>query len=187
MWPVWWSYHFCLPCLVADTAFDEGAGVIKIPGGVAQKFRALLTVADSLSRIEKDEQDSSPVMRCFRKVRCCSKPCPDDPLYTLAVEGPINVATQLVRPRKGEVISAIVTWRSSKELTLLSLATINEQGAELDLLKKFFREEVDFFQGASKVISLSADSTPSKKQLEANKEANSVTTPEAWSKRFRST
>jgi len=25
---------FCPPCLVADTAFEEGAGVVKIPGGV---------------------------------------------------------------------------------------------------------------------------------------------------------
>ena len=27
---------FCPPCLVAETAFEEGAGVIKIPGGVSQ-------------------------------------------------------------------------------------------------------------------------------------------------------
>ena len=27
---------FCPPCLVADTAFEEGAGVIKIPGGVSK-------------------------------------------------------------------------------------------------------------------------------------------------------
>ena len=138
---------FCPPCLVADTAFEEGAGVIKIPGGVSQKFRALLTIADKPTRIEKDAEDSSPVVRCIRKVQCFSSTKETDPFYTLAVEGPINVATQLLVPRKGDVISALVTWRSTKEMTLLSLAPVTEQGTDLEALKKFFVEEVNFYKG----------------------------------------
>ena len=129
---------FCPPCLVGDTAFEEGAGVIKVPGGVSQKFRALLTITDKPTRIEKDNDDSSPVVRCIRKVQCFSSTNEIDPFYTLAVEGPINAATQLLVPRKGDVISALVTWRSAKELTLLSYAPVVEQGAELKALENFF-------------------------------------------------
>ena len=103
------------------------------------------------------------------------------------MEGPINVATQLLVPRKGDVISALVTWRSAKELTLLSYAPVMEQGAELNALKNFFLEEVNFYKDDSKakVISMSEESTPSKRHLAAIQESSKVTTPEPWMKRNR--
>ena len=176
---------FCPPCLVEDTAFEEGAGVTKVPGGVSEKFRTLVTIADRPTRVEKDNNDSSPVVRCTRRVQCCLSNKETDPFYTLAVEGPINVANRLLLPRKGEVISALVTWRSAKELTLLSYAPAMEKGAELDAFKKFFLEEVNFYKGESKSISLAIDSTPTKRQFEATKASKMLATPEPWSKRNR--
>ena len=101
------------------------------------------------------------------------------------VEGPINVATQLLVPRKGDVISALVTWRSAKELTLLSYAPAMEKDAELDALKNFLLEDVNFYKGGSKVISLAVDSTPTKRQLDATQASKKLATPEPWSKRNR--
>ena len=176
---------FCPPCLVEDTAFEEGAGVTKVPGGVAEKFWTLVTISDKPTRIEKEDNDSSPVVRCTRKVQCCLSNKETDPFYTLAVEGPINVANRLLLPRKGEVISALVTWRSAKELTLLSYAPAMEKGAELDAFKKFFLEEVNFYKGESKSISLAIDSTPTKRQFEATNASKMLATPEPWSKRNR--
>ena len=121
----------------------------------------------------------------MRKVRCCSSIKDNDPIYNLAVEGPINVATQLLVPRKGDVISALVTWRSAKELTLLSYAPVMEKGAELNTFKNFFLEEVNFYKVDSKVISMAVDSTPTKRQLAATHESKKLATPEPWSKRSR--
>ena len=83
------------------------------------------------------------------------------------------------------MISALVTWRSAKELTLLSYAPVTEQGAELDALKNFFPEEVNFYKVDSKVISMAVDSTPTKRQLAATQESKKLATPEPWSKRNR--
>ena len=176
---------FCPPCLVADTEFEEGAGVIKIPGGVTQKFRALLIISDKPSRIAKENDDSSPVVRCSRKVQCCSSAKESDPFYTLAAEGEINFCSQLLVPRKGDVISAVVTWRTSKELTLLSYAAVTEQGADLQALENFFLEEVSFYKTDSKYLSMTVGATPTKRQLEATRESMKMVTPEPWSKRNR--
>ena len=172
---------------MADTAFEEGAGVVKVPGGVAQKFRALLVIVDRQSPIERKEDENSPLLRCARKVQCCSSAKETDPSYILAVEGPINVATQLLTPRKGDVFSALVTWRSTKEMTLLSLAPVTEQGTDLEALKKFFVEEVNFYKDDSKakVISMPEEATPTKRHLAAIQESSKVTTPETWIKRNR--
>ena len=71
------------------------------------------------------------------------------------------------------------------ELTLLTYAPVVEQGAELDSLKNFFIEEVNFYKGDSKAISLAVDSTPTKRQLVATEAAKKLATPEPWSKRNR--
>ena len=128
---------FCPPCLVADTSFEEGAGLIKIPGGTSQKFRTLLTIRDNPPRVESGSDDNSPVVRCARKVQCSLHDTVTDLSYVLAIEGPINVATQLIAPRKGDVVFAVVTWRSTNELTLLAYAPAPSASEELISLKTF--------------------------------------------------
>ena len=72
-------------------------------------------------------------------------------------------------------------------MTLLSLAPVTEQGTELEALKKFFVEEVNFYKDDSKakVISMPEEVTPTKRHLAAIQESSKVTTPEPWMKRNR--
>ena len=67
----------------------------------------------------------------------------------------------------------------------MSYAPVVEQGAELEAFKSFFMEEVNFYKGTPKVITMAVESTPTKRQLEATQASKKFTTPEPWSKRNR--
>ena len=75
---------FC-PCLVAETPFDEGAGVVVIPGGTAPKSQTLLQIADKPSKVERGSCDNSPMVRCARKAKCGVQGTDADPSYNLVI------------------------------------------------------------------------------------------------------
>ena len=113
---------------MSDVSFEEGAGVTLVPGGGTKKFRALLRVLDTQATTKR-ESDGSPVVRCSRKVCCALRPEGDDISFTLSSVGPIDFATRLCTPRKDEILHAIVSWRSKKDLVLLAFCSIDSTEA----------------------------------------------------------
>ena len=176
---------FCPPCLIADTSFDEGAGVIIIPGGTSPKFRTLLQVVDKPPRVERGAGENSPMVRCERKVQCGVKSTDVDPSYNLVIEGPINVATQLLAPRKGDVIFAVVAWRTSKEITLLAFAPAPSDSETLTILKTFFKEETQHYKAESVDLGMETEVTPIRRKKAAEEASGKTATPEPWGKRKR--
>ena len=126
---------------MADTSFEEGAGLIIIPRGTSQAFRTLLTIIDNPPRVGRVSGDNSPMVRCARKCQCAAQGTDAGTSYDLVIEGPIDVAAQLLGPRKGDVIYAVVAWRTMHELTLLALAPAPMANEELTALKSCFKEE----------------------------------------------
>ena len=180
------------PCLVADTSFEAGAGVTLVPGGTAQKFRALLTVLDKQATTERLD-DASPAVRCTRKVCCALQREDDATTYVLSSVGPINFATRLHAPRKGETLHAIVSWRSATELALLAFMTPGdgaEGAAGAADFKTFFATEARLnktfhVEPTRWGVQFADGDTPSKKHKEAIDAARKLATPEPWAKRNR--
>ena len=180
----------CPACPVADTQFEEGAGVTLVPGGTTQKFRALLTVLDKQATTERVDE-ASPAVRCARKVCCALQEEGETTTYTLCSVGPINFATRLHTPRKGETLHAIVSRRSTQELTLLAFTIEGEStGDAASAFKAFFAKEAQLnkaFHEEPTNSSVQFDDavTPVRKHKKAIGAARKLTTPEPWSKRNR--
>jgi hypothetical protein len=178
------------PCAVKDTSFEEGAGVTLVPGGTAQKFRALLIVMDKQATTERVD-DGSPAVRCTRKVCCALRDESDETTYTLNSVGPISFATQLTGPRKGETLHAIVAWRGKEELVLLAFMTAAVSMEDALAFKVFFALEAKltkaFHEGQEPIsaIGLPEKLTPKKRHTQALEAARQLATPEAWAKRNR--
>ena len=178
----------CPPCAMMDTSFDEGAGVAVVPGGSAECFRGLLEIMDKPPTAER-ESDTSPACRVSRKAACVLRPQGDTTTYTVTLTGPINVATRLLAPRKGEVIHAVLTWRSKTMVTVIAFAPALE-ARDIDAYKKFFALEVDLHKNTGdteKITTLPRmlNLTPERRSLEATAAASALATPEPWSKRAR--
>ena len=86
------------------------------------------------------------MVRCARKVQCGVDGTDDGHSYNLLIEGPINVASQLLAPRKGDVILAIVAWRTTKELTLLAFAPAPTDEESLTAFTAFPNEETQYYK-----------------------------------------
>jgi hypothetical protein len=185
----------CPACAVADTSFEEGAGVTLVPGGTAQKFRALLTVLDKQATTERAEDatradDASAAVRCSRKVSCALKDEADTTTYIINSVGPINFATRLLTPRKGELLHAIVSWRSKTQLALLAFVSAADTEEDAAAFRDFFATEVQLIKASleeptKSVVEFEAGTTPSKKHKEAMDAARQLATPEPWAKRNR--
>ena len=192
--PVLWSANnfgkvsFCPPCAIAETSFEEGAGVTLVPGGATQKFRALLKVLDSAATTARADE-ATPAVRCSRKVCCALRGSADETTYKLNSVGSIEFATRLCSPRKNEMLHAIVSWRTKTDLVLQALCNTDE--AEAADFKEFFSIEVKINKAIhddsnQSRVQFSEESTPTKKHKEAMDAAGLLATPEPWAKRSRS-
>ena len=185
----------CPPCALADTKFEEGAGVVVVPGGTTQMFRALLIVTDKQGTTEPTEttartEEASPAVRCRRKVTCALQETAEPVTHILQSVGSLSFATKLLQPRKGEILHAIVTWRSQAELTLIAFATAADKEADAQLFKQFFAKEVEIANmqetlSPVNIVRFGEEDTPCKKHKEAITAAEGLVTPEQWSKRMR--
>ena len=180
---------FSPACAMADTSFEEGAGVTLVPGGVTQKFRALLTVLDKQATTERLD-DASPAVRCSRKVCCALRKEADETTYMLSSVGPIDFATRLHAPRKGETLHAVVSWRGKKDLALLTFIIAADTPENAVPFKEFFVMETqlnkDFFASEAGLgLQLADGDTPSKKHQQVIDAARILATPESWVKRQR--
>lgn len=178
----------CPPCAMEDTSFDAGAGVAIVPGGSAECFRALLEILDKPPAAER-ESETSPACRVSRKAACVLRQEGVDTTYTVALTGPINVATRFLGPRKGEVIQAVLTWRSDSTVTLIAFAPAPD-GRDLDAYKAFFAMESSLHKtpdDTEKITTLPrmTNMTPQRRSVEASAAACVLATPEPWSKRVR--
>ena len=178
--------RYAPPCALADTSFDLGAGIAVVLGGSAASFRVLLDIADHPPKPER-ESDTSPAVRVTRKVLCALRRDDDKTVHNLTQLGPINIATRLLGPRKGERIHAIVSRRSADGLTLLGFtAAPTESQAYLEVfaaetkLHKQHRSDP-----TTATLTVTADQTPLKKQSAAIDASKVLATPEPWAKRAR--
>ena len=89
----------CPPCMLADTTFNQGAGVTLVPGGSVMCFRALLEVFDKPQSMQR-ETDTSPALRVTRKVQCALRAQSDAEPLALVQNGPIELVSRLVGPKK---------------------------------------------------------------------------------------
>jgi hypothetical protein len=176
----------CPPCAVADTSFDAGSGLAVVPGGGADSFRVLVRVVDKPPTAER-ESEASPAVRVTRKVECVLAPSQNTQPVSVTFSGPINVATNFLPPRKGEVIHALVSWRCDDALTLLSFCDAPFDAAQYDAYQLLFRKEVDLHKGVddAKLYKDEKDHTPNSKHKAVMWDAQQAATPEPWSKRMR--
>ena len=133
--------------------------------------------------------DASPAVRCSRKVCCALRGSADETTYKLNSVGSIDFATRLCTPRKDEILHAIVSWRSKKDLVLLAFCSTDD--ADAADFKEFFAQEVQInkaiHEGTNQSrVHFSEESTPTKKHKEAMDAAGQLATPEPWAKRSRS-
>ena len=174
----------CPPCAVGDTSFDEGAGVTVVPGGAAQRFRALLTILDKQATTDRTD-DASPAVRCSRKVCCSLRAEGDTATYTIFSIGPIGFATRLMSPKKGDSIHAIVSWRNNTDLTLRAFVPLEDNADDAVGFKAFFEKETQLNKDIVSVLKISSQSSPTKRHKEAMDASQELATPEPWTKRNR--
>ena len=189
------SSSTCPACAVADTSFEEGAGVTLVPGGSCQKFRALLKVEDKQAVTQRVEdgarvEDSSPAVRCSRKVSCALRGDASTATYTVNAVGPLSFATRLLTPRKGELLHAIVSWKSTTQLALLAFVVAAESPEEATAFAKFFEKETNLVKIAAEepsksLVEFASEDTPTKKLTAAKQAARDLASPEPWAKRTR--
>jgi RNA polymerase subunit RPABC4/transcription elongation factor Spt4 len=166
----------CPPCAVAATSFDLGAGVALVPGGSSLSFRVLLQFTDKPGSAKR-ESESSPIVRVTRKAQCVLRKENDAVVYNLTQNGPIDVATKLLGPVKGEIIHAVVAWRGVE--TKIA-----------DEFKAFFAQEVSLHAGSldeTTCATLTMDKafTPIRRQREVIGASSDINSPEPWNKRAR--
>ena len=101
------------------------------------------------------------------------------------IEGPINVASQLLIPRKDEVVHAVVAWRTTKELTLFAFASAPTAVADLAAFKEFFKEETQYYNATPQELPWEPACTPTRRHKKSIEDARKAATPEPWTKRNR--
>jgi hypothetical protein len=177
----------CPPCSMSTTSFEMGAGVSIVPGGSAISFRVLLQLTDNPTSAERPN-DNSPAVRVTRKVKCSIADASDSKVYNLSQLGPMLVTMQLLVPQKGEMIHAMVAWRSDDFLTLLSFSRILDDVK--DEFRTFFKTEVGAFAdsvdstGTSTSV-IDSELTPIRRIQAAELLSSTICSPEPWSKRTR--
>ena len=119
-------------------------------------FRALVVLKDATGTTKR-ESELSPVVKVTRKMQCVfAREVPTS--LDVTVAGTLDHATKLQQPRKNEVLLAIVSWRSEKELSLLAWSEVNQD--EKDFTIENFAKECDLHAvmfGTSSTSSLSEE------------------------------
>ena len=110
--------------------------------------------------------------------------------YTLNSVGPLNFATLLHAPRKGETLHAIVSRRRHNELVLLAFVMVEEASEGKYSFKTFFAMEAQLNKAhhadpTQSGVQIDKTATPTKKQKEAMEASRRLATPEPWVKRSR--
>ena len=113
-----------------------------LAGTTAPRRSILLQLTDNPTSAERPN-DNSPAVRVTRKVKCSIADASDSKVYNLSQLGPMLVTMQLLVPQKGEMIHAMVAWRSDDFLTLLSFSRILDDVK--DEFRTFFKTEVGAF------------------------------------------
>ena len=110
-------------------------------------------------------------------------------MLDVTVAGSLDHATKLQQPRKTEVILAIVSWRSAKELSLLAwsdvdsteLATTGQHfSKECDIHKAMYAEDSD-----TSLREEDIQASPARLRSTAISRGGEFVTPEAFSKRSK--
>jgi len=171
-------------CAMADTSFEAGAGVTLVPGGTAQKFRALLQVMDKEATFDRTI-DGAPATKCSRKVKCLMAEENAEVTYTLTAIGCVKFASELNRPRKGEFLHALVSWRSGEEMTLVAFYTIPDKPELATMWREFFSKEVSLHKelladNDEQHVTSNPKETPCKKHKASMAAATSLASPESW-------
>ena len=172
---------------MSTTSFEMGAGVSIVPGGSALSFGVLLQLKDKSTNAERPNENA-PAVLVTRKVKCSIADASDSKVYTLSQLGPMLVTMQLLVPQKGEVIHAMVAWRSDDFLTLLSFSRILEDVK--DEFRIFFKTEVgacvdSVDSRGTSTSGIDSDLTPIRRIQAAESLSAAICSPEPWSTRTR--
>ena len=107
----------CPPCDLTEVEFKQSIGRTLVPGGATPHFRTLLEVMDAPSGARAGE---GAALRVTRRCACALRGFEATQTYNLVQNGPLEITSLLLQVRKSDYIHAIVSFRTSDELTLIA-------------------------------------------------------------------
>ena len=171
------------PCRLSDTVFNAGIGMALLHGSAVSSFRVLLRITDNARGAKRSE--SGDMVKVNRSALCMLQDPPSESPVAITQHAALDEATRFLQVPKDGSIHAIVAWRDSCALTLMSLWQL--PGTDVEQFRKFFRREVEIFdesRGLGKKHELSSYESPLRIARAAS-DMSSSSAKQAWSARAK--
>ena len=108
----------CPPVALSMTSFSTGAGLSLLPTGSVASFRVLVQFTDQPKGLKRCADGAT--LKVVRQCACATHTDTDGKAYTVMQNGPLEVTSRLLSIQKDDLAHAVVSWRGSEHLTLVS-------------------------------------------------------------------